>query len=291
MDTRGASSHEHEALELSAPLALELAPRLCRATGDGDNCAWLHGFWPCLRLAGLAATPDRHVVFYGSALGALGDAVPAVLISGAADQGMLACVLSALPRARVTVIDSCDTPLHLNRWYAGRAGAGIETARSSVLDYAPARPFDAVCTHSFFGQFARAERPGLLAAWRRLLRPGGKVITAHPLRPFGGDEPNRFTPQQEQTFRERIAAEAPKLGRLLRVAQAEVLRLADAYLRARYGYPVRSGEELAALFEEAGFDVESLACEAPPADAPPGSGGPGLRNPTVQYAHVIARRR
>jgi len=162
----------------------------------------LHAFWPCLRLAGLAATPDRHAAFYGAAIGALG-AASRVLVSGAADQGMLACVLSAAPQARVTVIDSCDTPLELNRWYAGRRGAQIETQRASILDYAPPRAFDAICTHSFFGQFPRAGRPRLLAAWHRLLPAGGKVITAHPLRPSGDDAPNRFTAEQERVFRER----------------------------------------------------------------------------------------
>jgi hypothetical protein len=288
--TGGESSHEDEALELSAPLALGLAPRLCRATGSGGTCSWLHAFWPGLRLAGLAATPDRHAAFYGSALGAL-DAGSRVLVSGAADQGMLACALAALPRARITVIDSCDTPLHLNRWYAERARAAIETQRCSVLEYAPAQPFQAICTHSFFGQFSREERPRLLAAWQRLLQPGGKVITAHPLRPFGAEEPNRFTPQQEQAFRSRIAEQAPRLAGILRIPAAQVMPLAEAYLGARYGYPVRSGEELGALFEAAGFEIERLDCRAPPPDAPPGSGGPGLRNPAVQYAHVIARRR
>ena len=214
-----------------------------------------------------------------------------MLVSGAADHGMLACVLAAAPQARVTVIDSCDTPLRLNLWYAGRAGADIETQQCSILDYSPSQPFDAICTHSFFGQFSREQRPRLLAAWQRLLRPGAAIVTAHPLRPFGAEEPNRFSPEQERAFREHIGAQAPALAALLRVQEDEVMRLAEAYLRARYGYPVRSGEELAALFEAAGFDVEHLECKAPPPDAPPGSGGPGLRNPAVQYAHIIARRR
>ena len=160
-----------------------------------------------------------------------------------------------------------------------------------MLGYAPAQAFDAICTHSFFGMFSRAERPRLLAAWHRLLRPHGKVITAHPLRPLDGDRPNRFTPEQERIFLQRLASETPRLATILNVAPEEIRRLADQYLGARYGYPLHSREEMAAYFEDAGFDLERLACEAAPADAPPGSGGPGLRNPAVQYAYVIARRR
>lgn len=259
----------------------------------GESCAWLHGFWQCLRLAGVAATPDRHTRFYAEALQTVDTAAPRVLVSGAADYGMLACVAHAFQGRGVqaSVIDSCETPLHLNRWYAERAAFEIQTQRCSVLDYAPGTTFDVICTHSFFGQFSRAERPRLVAAWRRLLRAGGRVVTAHPLRPAGADEPNRFTTSQEEVFRERIVGHADRLAELLGIAPAEVLDLGERYLRARYGYPVRSGDELAALFEAEGFEIDRLVCEAPTADAPPGSGGPGLRNPDVQYAHVIARRR
>ena len=284
---------DHDLLALSAPLALRLASDLCRKDpASGENCAWLHGFWQCLRLADLAATPDRHAAFYAGALGAIA-ASPRVLISGAADHRMLACVRQVLKErgARITVVDSCDTPLRLNRWYAERATLDIETQRCSVLGLRAGTAFDVICTHSFFGQFSHVDRPHLVAAWRRLLRAGGKVVTAHPLRPSGADEPNRFTPRQEQAFRERIGEQAGRLAGLLGVQPAEVLSLGERYLRARYGYPVRSGEELAALFEGAGFEIERLTCKAPAADAPPGSGGPGLRNPEVQYAHVIARRR
>jgi SAM-dependent methyltransferase len=291
MDTRAVSSHEHEALEESAALAFQLAPRFCRTVDERDSCSWLHGFWPCLRLAGLAATPDRHAAFYGNALGSLGGSAPRILISGAADHGMLAIVLAALPRARIALIDACYTPLHLNYWYAQRLTAEIETQRCSILDYACLQPFDAICTHSFFGQFSGADRPRLLAAWHRLLRPGGKVITAHPLRPSGADEPNRFSPRQAVLFHQRMSAQAPWLAGVLKTERAEVERLAEAYLRARYGYPVRSADELALLFSDAGFDIERLDCKTPAVDAPLGSGGPGLRNPSVEYAHVIALRR
>jgi len=281
-------------LEASAPLALRLAPGLCRSDeASGESCAWLHGFWQCLRLAGLAATPDRHASFYAEALRAVDATAPGVLVSGAADYCMLACVAHAVQGrgAHVTVIDSCETPLHLNRWYAERTALEIQTQRCGILDYAPDKAFDMICTHSFFGQFSRAERPQLAAAWHRLLRIGGKVVTAHPLRPSGADQPNQFTVRQREVFRGHLAARASSLAGLLGVEAADVLGLGERYLRARYGYPVRSGEELAALFEAAGFEIEQLVCEAPAADAPPGSGGPGLRNPDVQYAHLIARRR
>ena len=86
---------------------------------------------------------------------------------------MLARIVGALPSARTTVVDACETPLQLNLWYAARAGLEIRTQCSGILDYASPAAFDVICTHSFFGQFSRDERPRLVAAWHRLLRPGG----------------------------------------------------------------------------------------------------------------------
>ena len=43
----------------SAPLARQMAPRLCRRdSATGESCAWIHGLWQYLRLLGLASTPD-----------------------------------------------------------------------------------------------------------------------------------------------------------------------------------------------------------------------------------------
>jgi SAM-dependent methyltransferase len=287
-----------EPLALSAPLARRMAAQLCRKDpATGADCSWLHGFWQYLRLMGLAATPERHAAFYRSAFdGVICDQEPPrLLVSGAADYSMLAHVLAAF-RARgiepaVTVIDACETPLWLNRWYAERASCRVDTVRCDVLDYAPAETFDAVCTHSFLGQFSRQQRPALLAAWRRLLRPGGVVITAHPLRPFGPDDRNRFTPEQAQAFRAAVASGAEALRKSLGVEPQALLAQAEAYMRTRYGYPVRSREEVLDLFEGAGFAVDYLACGPAASGGPYEAGGPGLRNKGVQYASVVARRK
>jgi SAM-dependent methyltransferase len=207
---------------------------------------------------------------------------------------MLAHVLAAC-RARdvepqITVIDTCETPLHLNRWYAERAGCSITTERCSVFDYAPPAPFDVVCTHSFFGMFSPPERPRLIASWRRLLRTGGRLVTAHPLRPWGPDEPQRFSAEQEASFRAAVSARAAELAGLVGSDVESVMQQAEQYLGARYGHPVRSLDELRALFEQGGFGFERLESFAPTAGGPRELGGPGLRNSKVRYAHLVATR-
>jgi hypothetical protein len=288
---RGRLSLVDEPLRLSAPLARRLSVECCR------GCGWLHGFWQSLRILALAADPPRHAQFYDEALGAAcaSKDLLRVLVCGAADYSMLAHVLAAC-RSRgiepqITVIDTCETALRLNRWYADRAGCRIAIERCSVLDYAPATAFDAVCTHSFLGMFTPAERPRVIAAWRCLLAAGGRLVTAHPLRPWGPDEPNRFTPEQTDWVRASVGARAAELAEILAASREEVMQQAERYLGARYGYPVRTLEELRTLFAQGGFDLEHLESFAPAPAAQPQLGGPGLRNARVRYAHLVATRR
>jgi len=286
-----------EPLELSAPIARRVAAQMCRRDPEtGEDCAWLHGFWQCLRLMRLAATPERHADFYQKALGRVEGAAASsrLLVCGAADYSMLAHVLFAFRRRGVepaiSVIDVCETPLYLNRWYAEREGCRIETHRAHLLEYSGPGGFDAVCTHSFFGQFPREQRPAMIAAWRSLLRPGGLVVTTLPLRPGSAEEPNRFTPGQAAVFRAAVLAHAETLGKSLGAEPEEIIRQGERYLEARYGYPVRSGEEVRDLFANEGFEVEQLNCTVAPTEAGRDAGGPGLRRRGVEYASVVARR-
>ena len=284
-----------EPLRESAPLAYRWSMQLCRRPAHASGCAWLHGFWQCLRLLGVAADPVPHASLYRQGLSAVPGPRPQVLVSGAADYSMLAHVLADFRdrgiEPEVTVLDTCEAALRLNSWYAERVRCRLAVVRESILEHAAAQPYDAICTHSFFGQFSAAERPRLARAWRDLLRPGGRVITAHPLRPFGADEPNRFTPEQAAEVRAAVQARAFELAQTLQVSVEEVSEAAERYLQARYGYPVRSLAELRALLEQAGFVLEKAEEFAPPTTSPAASGGPGLRNARVRYAHLIAQRR
>lgn len=262
----------------------------------GEDCSWLHGFWQYLRLMGLAAAPERHADFYAGAFDRVADEnrAPRVLVSGAADYSMFAHALASF-RARgiepdVTVIDKCDTPIYLNRWYAERMSCKIATHRRTVLEFSASPGFDLICTHSFFGQFPRGQRPALIAAWRGLLRPGGVVVTANPLRPLGPDEPNRFTPDQAEAFRAAVRSQVQHMRDVASADPEALMRQAEQYLKARYGFPVRSGEEIRELFEGAGFKVDHLDCGPAASDGKFETGGPGLRRKNGQYVSVIARR-
>ena len=277
----------HEPLELSAPLAWRLAPQLCRKDpATGENCAWCHSIWQYLRLMGLASTPSHHADFYRRAFESVtgGDGAPRVLVSGAAADSMLAQVL-AICRARgiepaVTVVDACETPLALNRWYAARAAAGIECSRCDILEYAAGAPFDAVCTHSFLVQFSPAERIRLLAKWWQLLRPGGAVITVTRVRATAGAQRVGFSPEQAQAFRATVLGKAEAMRATLQVEPGELAHAAEIYMNGQRPWPVRSHAEIRQLFENCGFRVDELsdapgaaaAAQQPEGPAVPGSG-------------------
>lgn len=281
----------------SAPLARQLAPRLCRTDpATGASCAWNHGFWQYLRALGMVTTPQHHADFFAQALGKVdsGSATPRVLISGAADYSMLAHVLWAFGARRVvpriTVVDLCETPLALNDWYARRANLQIERACCNVLDYRGSAPCDAVCSHSFLGQFAPAERRRLMAKWRELLRPGGLVATVNRIRPGSGPGRLGFTPEQAQAFRGMVARKAAALREQLDVLPVELEEWAAAYAARQSAYPVASREELVELFEAAGFRLDQVSCAGvagaarTPVSGPTAPGG-------AEYACVIATRR
>ena len=197
----------------SAPLARAKAADVCGAGyPDEGGCAWYHGVWQYFRLLGVVSAPDRHAGFFRDTLGALfaARADARLLISGTADYGLLALVL-AIPgadTASITVADRCETPLFLCRWYAERAGHTIATTATDITALEAIEPFDALCCHSFLSQFRPSERPALMASWRRVLRPGGQVITNTRLDPAWREERSGFSPAQVAAFARRVAEAA-----------------------------------------------------------------------------------
>jgi SAM-dependent methyltransferase len=285
-----------EPLELSAPLARQLASRLCRKNpATGDSCEWDHGFWQYLRILGLAAVPKRHADFYREAFEQLVDSSsrPRILISGTADYGMLALVLAAFRergiKPEVTVVDVCETPLALNRWFAERESVEIHTHCIDLLSYTSDVPFDLICTHSFLGYFIPAQRPALLANWHTLLHPGGAVVTVAPIRPAAACEPTRFTPAQAEAFCAAALKRATEMRGALDIEPEEALRGAQITVSQRRFYSVTSLEEIRSLFEQAGFTMQRQFSVLLVAEVNSEVSGPGTSR-SANYAHIIALR-
>jgi len=274
-----------EPLAESAPLAWRLAEEQCR------GCAWNHGLWQYLRLLGLVTSPSHQPGFYREALAGVDAPSPRVLVSGAADYAMLAVVLDAFrarkAQPRVTVIDLCETPLALSRWYAERFSARIETRAADIRDYEPQELFDAVCSDNFFGRFRHEERAAVVAKWKALLRPAGIAVTASRVRPGEGTAAVRFDAAQRQAFCDAVRRAADSRPDLEKQADAIAARAA-LYAEKHFTYPLAGVDELRELFTGAGFRIEQLDTAQAAAGNRQAASGPSVRG-FQSYARLVAR--
>ena len=254
-----------ENLRAAAHQARALAARHCVPDGNGGDCGWYHASWPVLRALGVINSPGSDDDFLLRAIGAeLAAGARRVLVSGAADAGMLARVTSCLAPGRsveVTVLDRCRTPLELNRAHALEVGIEIETIRADILGFESDQRFDLICTHSFMTFFSAADRQRLVACWKALLRPGGCVVTAQRVRPGEKEELTRFPPAEIQ----RLGAEAERQARcngesIVDAATARALAL--GYGANHQTHLIASPQDLERLFLDQGFVLEEFV---PPA--------------------------
>lgn len=169
---------------------LEHAAARCADSLLDWDCSTYHGLWQLLRLSGVQPSIDRDAEHINACLSAAlqEQAGARVLITGCADYGLLALLLAldqehAL-KLNIEILDTCDTPLAANRWYAAQCGATVTTHQVKLFDFDAAGQYDLVITHSFISQFPLSERPQLMAHWYHLLKPEGHLITT--VRAFAG---------------------------------------------------------------------------------------------------------
>ena len=275
----------------SAGLARRLAATGCWQNADtGESCAWYHGFWPFLRLLDYGSSPQLHAAFYRDGLAPLAaaPAPPRILISGAADFAR-AALDTAPVQPRFTVIDRCDTPLALCRWFAERAGFEIETRTADIFAFRDADGFDAIVTHSFLGNFEPELRPRLMRGWYGLLRAGGRVLTINRLRGADAAATTSFSAGEADDFVARMTADLERLRDRLDCPVADLAAMARTYLKEKRSFPVRTRAELAALFEDAGFELEVFAQLDAADPGKPRPAGPTMPGGAT-YMKVIARR-
>src|SRR5262245_41261183 len=181
-------------VEEAAALAGRLAVRHCRTEpASGESCVWYHGSLLALRALGIGrgGVPDDHRAFFDSTFRELAnnENFKSVLVSGSADYLMPSLVLNAYSSVgrfpRLTVVDICQTPLLMNSWYAARFGISINVWHGDISEYGSAELKDIICTHHFFNFFTPERRPAVVAKWRALLRPGGRLVLVNRYRKPG----------------------------------------------------------------------------------------------------------
>lgn len=226
-----------------------------------EDCAWYHGTWQWLRLLNLVSNPSWHGEFFRRALRDASADVERtrVLVSGCADYSMYAHVAAALgAAAEITALDRCRTPLISTDWYASRAGLPAPALlEEDALTHAPDEPYDAVVSDSFLPRFGPVELTELLAAWRKVVRAGGVVITTVRIHERGG---TATTGRDAVADRWRQAALASRAW-WPQVSAVPVAELADRvgeFARRQERNAVHDAGDLVELFATAGFDETSV---------------------------------
>lgn len=288
-----------EDLAANTRLALVESSKLCRARPGEDTCDWYHGFYPLLRAVGAAAAPDRHARFYARELGRLArmGGFDRVLIPGAADSGMLQCLLSVYRSAgvpaRIRVLDRCETPLLVCRSFADCCRVTIETLRCDLLaPDMPSQPdpgFDLACTHSLLAFFPPAQRRTGIEACGRWLRTGGRLVSTARIDPITSETGSRFTPDAARAFAARVRELAASSGAAAGLAPATVFERALRYAECMLSWPYASAQHLVADLEAGGFAVEQLGIVEVPGRLAPGAAGAGTSQ-SATYAEFVASR-
>lgn len=259
----------NELLALSAPMARQMAPQLCRKDpGTGEDCSWYHGVWQDLRLLGLASAPEQQATFFRDAFVRFAGRSVRLLISGSADYSILAHIQTACAlhqvAAKVTVLDLCETPLFFARWYAERAGFQMETVCADIFAYTSEIAFDVICSHGFLSQFTPPQRARLVRQWSRFLAPGGTVLLVNRVRPGPAGAETRFSEAQAHEFCEAVAKNLRCIDSLKESEKIAIIARAEVYAQRLVGYALTESE-LTELFSDTGFRVDNIQILASPA--------------------------
>ena len=186
-----------------------------------------------------------------------------VLVSGAADYGMLAHLLWAADHEGhspdITIIDRCNTPLRLNQWYADRLHMPINTVATDMLSFQDTEGFDVICTHSFIGWFAPHDQKRLITNCRANLKSGGLLVTTKRIRSTamtGGLL--TFEEIECQSFRDRVQMTAQNRFGRLDILVNDLTEAAYDYAKCYRRYHLSSIDVLRRLFEDGGFALRQL---------------------------------
>ena len=278
-----------------ARYARRIAPTACGdgiAQGETGSCCWYHGFWPQLRLLGLGSDPYRHADFFRRAVARLPgrDRALRILVCGTADYAMPALVhdacLTAGRRHEITVLDRCATPGLLCRWYAERTGWPVEVVTVDLLAWQPAVTFDAIFTHSLFPLFTASDRLRVVAAWRRMLRPGGWAVTVSRV----GADSAALPPCDPGTQLAEAAVRAARDHPQACVMPLEQLATsAGEFARRLPVHAMGDAGQTRRLFEDSGFTLVTFDTRRRRGSRSLASGSVGVAK-SAEYAEIIAER-
>ncbi|HVZ43457.1 MAG TPA: class I SAM-dependent methyltransferase [Ramlibacter sp.] len=253
------SACDFEPLERLARFAWDWAPALC---DPAHGCLDYHRSWSLVRLLELGGAVPSGSAFFQREIAALArEGGRRVLISGGADTGVTSLVVDAFRAAQaepdLVFVDRCRTPCWQNRLFARERGSGWEVLNMDAQDIDCA-PVDAVVAHSFLHLLDARVRTGVLAAWARVVKPGGRVLLSCAL--SAGEDDWVRTKDAELIGERRMSLERAAGAAGFAPAQArEIAAAAARFWATSPGRPpALTRENVRASLQNAGFELVSI---------------------------------
>ncbi len=273
-----------EPLAQLADFTFEQAAQLCDPAHD---CCRYHRAWSMIRFLLLDGALPEGADLLSEGLAELQrEGRVRVLLSGAADTGLAALVLAVAAKigqeVELVLAERCATPIAQNRRFAEALGIGIELHQGdiSALDCAPV---DVVIAHNFLTFLPPDARPGVVATWARVLRPGGLLLMRQR---FAGQN-RKADPGVSEADRSRLEAAARDHGYAAEKAREIGLAGQDFWMNRYQRFEFGEGT-LRDLLAGAGFELVSLrATEGQTMTSPAHFGRTRADTPK---ASVIARK-
>jgi len=248
-----------EPLPSLARFSWEWAPLLCDSQHD---CCEYHRCWSLVRLIQKKGALPAGLPFFQEQLaGLVRQNRNRVLISGAADTGLLALVCTVFKsldaRPQIVMVDRCRTTVTQNRVLASYLGLDADIRQGDIRDI-DCEPVDAVIAHSFLVFFPMPDRQQVIDAWGRVLGAGGKVLMSGNI---ATDELVRIPPKDEA----RIMAAKPGLveaAKGLGMTQSAAVELGELavkmWLKQFAHEPILTRQNLTEAFARAGIQLGEI---------------------------------
>jgi len=259
----GNSLDLEEPMLTTAPVAEFLSKVLCKGNHiNSENCQWYHSVWQYFRILDLVSTPTWHADFYFDQIhnNIKEDKLTTILISGTADYSMLAHVFWAIKdipddKIKIVVLDLCETPLFLCKWYASSINRSIETISQDIFKFEPPELFDIIVTDAFLTRFSLELRIRILEKWYSLLLPGGTVITTVRIGGSSIGLARKGSQYQTEQFVKNIRASGRQWRDFLPISLEELETHGKYYAENMVSHSAGSNKDITNLFEKAKFNI------------------------------------
>jgi len=251
--------------EEGAAFAFRVASECCVDSDNDWGCTGYHALWQYLRFTGIQPSISRDHSVLSALLheALLGVDAPHVLISGAADYGLLELLgeWSHVTKRSVTVdvVDRCETPLRVNRWFAEKAGLSLQCYHCDFRYFTPSTSYDLVAAHSFISMFELSERQALVEKWSSLLKPKGHLLTTTRVYKTSRARKRARPDVRETNDRLIQLLDGLKLkGWNPPCAEPELLNLLREIYLQRPAKEIVVGAQLFEMLQNAGFSLSQL---------------------------------